>query len=113
MQTSKVKILLISLALEQIREVGMVTKQGHVSKAHGIECSCKIQWYTIFMLSLSLLGIIISSCHIYGMRYWPSHQNLSLKKACNTRAMVTPLTHTWFYNTMNQITIRGYNILPQ
>ena len=26
---------------------------------HDIECTCKIQWYTIFMLSLSILGIII------------------------------------------------------
>ena len=31
------------------KEVGMAAKLEHVSKAHGIECNCKIQWYTIFM----------------------------------------------------------------
>ena len=26
---------------------------------HDIECTCKIQWYTTCMLSLSILGIVI------------------------------------------------------
>ena len=55
----KLKCLVTSLALQQIREVGKVAKQEHVSIMHDIECTCKIQWYTIFMLSLSILGIII------------------------------------------------------
>ena len=37
----------------------MVAKQGHVSIMHDVECACKTQWYTIFMLSLAVLGIII------------------------------------------------------
>ena len=37
----------------------MVAKQEHVSLMHDIECTCKIQWYTIFILSLLILGIII------------------------------------------------------
>ena len=48
----KLKSLVTSLALQQIREIGMVAKQEHVSIAHDIECTCKIQWYTIFMLRL-------------------------------------------------------------
>ena len=42
-----------------MKELGMVAKQVHVSKAQDIECTCKIQWYTIIMLSLSILGIVI------------------------------------------------------
>ena len=37
----------------------MVTKQEYVSIIHDIECTCKIQWYTICMLSVSILGIVI------------------------------------------------------
>ena len=37
----------------------MVAKQEHVSRAQDIECTCKIQWYTIPMLSLFILGIVI------------------------------------------------------
>ena len=59
MQISEFKSLVISLILQQIREVGMVAKQEYVSITHDIECTCKIQWYTIFMLSLSILGIVI------------------------------------------------------
>ena len=44
----KLKSLLASLALQQIKEVGTVAKQEYVSIAH--ECTCKIQWYTIIML---------------------------------------------------------------
>ena len=39
----KLKSLVTSLALQQIREVGTVTKQEHVSIMHDIECTCKIQ----------------------------------------------------------------------
>ena len=55
----KLTSLVTSLALQQIKEVGMVAIQEHVSIAQDIECTCKIQWYTIFMLSLSILGIVI------------------------------------------------------
>ena len=54
----KIKIVSTSLALQQIREeVGTVAKQEHVFITHDIKCPYKIQWYTIFMLSLSILGI--------------------------------------------------------
>ena len=58
---TKLKSLVTSLALQQIREVGVVAKQEHVSIVHVMECTCKIQWYTLFMLGLSILGIIIFS----------------------------------------------------
>ena len=56
---TNLKSLVTSLALQQIREVDVVAKQEHVSIMHDIECACKIQWYTIVMLSLTVLGIII------------------------------------------------------
>ena len=46
----KLKSLVTSLALQQIKEVGVVAKQEHISIAQDIECTCKIQWYTIIML---------------------------------------------------------------
>ena len=55
----KLKCLVTSLALQQLREVDAVTKQDPVSVIHHIECTCKIQWYTICMLRLSILGIVI------------------------------------------------------
>ena len=57
MQT--LKSLVTSLTLQQLRRVDTVTKQECVSTIHGIECTCKILWYTICMLSLSILGIEI------------------------------------------------------
>ena len=36
-----------------------VTKQENVSMIHDIDCTCKNQWYTIYMLSLLLLGIVV------------------------------------------------------
>ena len=53
---TKLKFLVTSVALQQIK-VGMVATQEHVSITHDIECICKIQWYTIFILGLSSLGI--------------------------------------------------------
>ena len=41
---TKLKSLVTSLALQQLREVDSVTKQEHVSTMHDIECKCKIQW---------------------------------------------------------------------
>ena len=55
----KLKSLVTSLALQQIKEVGMVAKQEHVSIVQDIECTCKIQRYTIFMLCLSILGLLM------------------------------------------------------
>ena len=55
----KLKSLVTSLAIQEIREVGTEAKQEHVSIMHDVECTCKIQWYTIFMLSLAVLGIRI------------------------------------------------------
>ena len=37
----------------------MEAKQEHVSITQDIRCTCKIQWYMKFMLSLSVLGILI------------------------------------------------------
>ena len=56
---TKLKSLVTSLALQQTREVDVVTKQEHVTIMYDIECTCKFQWYTIVMLNLAVLGIII------------------------------------------------------
>ena len=56
---TKLKSLVTSLSLQQIREVGIIPKQEHVSIAHDIECTCKIQWHTICMLISSILGIVV------------------------------------------------------
>ena len=56
---TKLKSLITSLALQKIREVGTVTKQEHFSTLHDIECTCKIQLYTMYMLIISLFGIAV------------------------------------------------------
>ena len=56
---TKLRSLVASLALQQLREVDAVHKQEHVSMIHSIECNCKIQWYTICMLITSILGIVV------------------------------------------------------
>ena len=56
----KLKSLITSLALQQIKGVDTLAKLDHVSVAHNIDCTCKIQWYMIFMLSLSILVILFS-----------------------------------------------------
>ena len=55
----KLKSLISSLALHQIKEVGMLAKQESVSTVKDIECTCKLQWYTILKLSSSILGLVI------------------------------------------------------
>ena len=50
------KSLVTSFALQQIKEVDVVAKQEHISITQDIECTCKIQWYAILMLSLSILA---------------------------------------------------------
>ena len=52
----KLKSLVASLALQQIKEVGAVAKQEYVTLVQDIECTCKIQCYTNLMLILSILG---------------------------------------------------------
>ena len=54
----QIKSLVTTLSLQQLREVEAVTKQEHVSMIHDIECTIKIQWYTICMLIISILGIV-------------------------------------------------------
>ena len=54
----KLKTLVTSLSLQQIKEVGTVVKQEHVSIEQDIECTCKIQWYNILTLSLSIFGLV-------------------------------------------------------
>ena len=39
---AKLKSLVTSLTLQQLREVDAVTKQEHVSAIHDIKCTCKI-----------------------------------------------------------------------
>ena len=56
---AKLKSLVTSLTLQQLREVDAVTKQEHVSVINDIECTCKIQWYTVYMLGLLILGRVI------------------------------------------------------
>ena len=57
---TKLKSLAISLALQEIKEVGTVTKQEHyLNITWYFEYTCKIQWYTICMLSISILGIAV------------------------------------------------------
>ena len=46
------KTLVTSLALQQMKEVGVVPKQEGITLAPNIECTCKTQCYIIFMLSL-------------------------------------------------------------
>ena len=48
-----------SLALHQIKEVGAVAKQEYVTLVQDVECTCKSQWYTILMLSVSILGLVL------------------------------------------------------
>ena len=57
----KLKTLVTSLALQEIKEVGVVTKQEGImlNTMLNIECTCKIQWYTILMLSFSILGLVL------------------------------------------------------
>ena len=55
----KIKSLVTSLALQQIKEVSVVPKQKSITLALNIECTCKIQWYSILMLSLSILGLVL------------------------------------------------------
>ena len=59
MHIPETETLLTTIALQQIKEVGMVAKQEHVTLVQDIECTCKIQWYTILMLSLLISGIVI------------------------------------------------------
>ena len=53
----RLKTLVTSHALQQIKEVGAVTKQEGTTPY--IECTCKIQWYTILMLMFSILGLVL------------------------------------------------------
>ena len=56
---AKLQSLVTSLALQQMKKVGMEAKQEDVSIVQEIECTCKIQWHTILILSLSILGLVI------------------------------------------------------
>ena len=52
---TKPKTLVASFALQQIKEVGAV---GTQEMLRYIEYSCKIQWYTILILGLLILGLV-------------------------------------------------------
>ena len=49
----RLKTLVTSLALQQINEVGALTKQKGITL--NIKGTCRTQWYTILMLSFSIL----------------------------------------------------------
>ena len=51
----KLKTLVTSLALHQIKEVGTVTQQEDITTA----CTCKIQFYIILTLSVSVFSLVI------------------------------------------------------
>ena len=51
----KLRTLVTSLALQQVREVGTVTTEEDVT----MTCSCKIQVYIILVLSILILGLVI------------------------------------------------------
>ena len=51
----KLRTLVTSLALQQVREVGTVTTQEKVTTA----CTYKIQFYAILALSISIFGLVI------------------------------------------------------
>ena len=59
MQTCLIKIFSSQSHFTAIKRVDTVTKQKHVSVIHDIKCTCKIQWYTICMVSLLILEIVI------------------------------------------------------
>ena len=48
-------MLVTSLALKQVRQVGAPTTQEDVT----MTCSCKIQFYIILALGISILGLVI------------------------------------------------------
>ena len=53
----KLRMLVASPALQQIKEVGAVTRQEDIMPS--IECTFKTQWYTILMLCLSVLDLVL------------------------------------------------------
>ena len=52
----KLKALVTSLPLQQMKEVGVVATQETL---HYIECNCTIQWYTILILGILLSGLTL------------------------------------------------------
>ena len=48
----KLQTLVTSRALQQIKEVGVVTTQEKGKSVQNIECTSKLQWYTILMLTI-------------------------------------------------------------
>ena len=50
-------MLVTSLALQQMKEVGTITRQEDATTA----CTCKIQFYIILALSVSIFGTVIFS----------------------------------------------------
>ena len=51
----KFRMLVTSLAIQRVGEVGTVTTQNDVT----MTCSCKIQFYIILALGISILGLVI------------------------------------------------------
>ena len=51
----KPRTLVTSLALQQIKEMGTVTRQEYVDTT----CTCKIQFYIILVLNISIFSLVI------------------------------------------------------
>ena len=59
---TKLKTLVTSLSLQQIKEVFVVTNQEGITLTPNIEYTCKTQWYIILILSLAILEFS-AFCH--------------------------------------------------
>ena len=55
----KLKTLVASLPLQQVKEVGVAATQEEIRPVQIIECTCKIQKCTILILSISVLGLVL------------------------------------------------------
>ena len=68
---AKLKSLVTSIALQQIKRMDVAFDQDMINDVH---CSCKVQWYTIAMLLLILLGkIFVITINIRKLRLFRGH----------------------------------------
>ena len=63
----ELRMLVTSLALQQIKDIGAVTRQEDVTTA----CTCTIQLYIILALSISIFGLVIFAVlHSRKLKLW-------------------------------------------
>ena len=92
MKTCQIKIFSKQCCFTTLREVGTVNKQDHVSIIHDIECTYKIQWYTIYMLSLSVLDIV--TFIILNAKKWKLFRGHLFSNAVKTMLFISD---AWYY----------------